>query len=126
MGALVGLGIPEEEAHTYAEGVKRGGTLVVVRARDEMADRAASILDRFNPVDIKRRSESWREKNWSQFDTNSQHWNTDQIERERTYNRERENIPVTGNQNTTYNPSGTLNQENYPRRSRIYVYEVRH
>jgi hypothetical protein len=125
VGALVGLGIPEEEAHTYAEGIKRGGTLVVVRTRDEMADRAASILDRFNPVDINRRSESWKQKNWSRFDTNSQNWNSDQIERERTYNREQENIPVTGNQNTTYNPSGDLNQENTPRRSRIYIYEVR-
>ena len=30
LGALTGMGIPEEEAHVYAEGVRRGGTLVTV------------------------------------------------------------------------------------------------
>ena len=39
IGALVGLGIPEEDANFYAEGVKRGGVLVTVRADDARAVR---------------------------------------------------------------------------------------
>src|SRR5687768_12987303 len=40
IGALVGAGIPEEDAGFYAEGVRRGGTLVLVKASDDMANRA--------------------------------------------------------------------------------------
>jgi hypothetical protein len=44
-GGLVKLGVPEHEAHYYAEGVRRGGTLVTVRARtDEAADCAAQVM----------------------------------------------------------------------------------
>jgi hypothetical protein len=34
VGALIGLGIPEEEAVVYEEGVRRGGTLVVLQTED--------------------------------------------------------------------------------------------
>jgi hypothetical protein len=44
IGALVGLGISKEDANAYAEGVRRGGSLVVVRSDDAMADRARDIL----------------------------------------------------------------------------------
>lgn len=33
LGALVGAGIPHGDANVYAEGVRRGGTLVVARVR---------------------------------------------------------------------------------------------
>ena len=33
-GSLTGAGLSEADAHTYAEGVRRGGTLVTVRADD--------------------------------------------------------------------------------------------
>lgn len=56
VGALVDMGIPEEHANWYVEGVKQGGTLVVVRAQEDRADHAVSILNRFNPVDIDDRS----------------------------------------------------------------------
>ena len=117
VGALVDLGIPEEEAHTYAEGVKRGGTLVVVRTSDEMADQAASILDRFNPVDLGRRSESWRQNNWSRFDETSQDWDADQIDRERAYYRDQQSIPVTGDRDEMFDQP-----QNPTRRARIYLY----
>jgi len=72
VGALVGAGIPEEDAHVYAEGVRRGGALVTVTAdADEDADRAADILDSYNVVDIDERSGSYREAGWSRFDENA-------------------------------------------------------
>src|SRR5215218_2932416 len=45
LGALTGAGVDERDAHTYAEGVRRGGTLVTVRADQSMADRVIDILD---------------------------------------------------------------------------------
>ncbi len=45
LGSLTGAGIDEADAHRYAEHVGRGGTLVSVRANDEMASQAQSILE---------------------------------------------------------------------------------
>ena len=56
-GALIGLGIPKEEAETYAEAVRRGGYLVIVNATDEEAAKAADIADRHDPIDIQERAE---------------------------------------------------------------------
>ena len=37
--------VSEDEAHTYAEGVRRGGSVVVVRAEETRAAMAEQILD---------------------------------------------------------------------------------
>lgn len=44
LGSLTGAGIDETEARGYAEHVERGGTLVSVRASDDMEAQARSIL----------------------------------------------------------------------------------
>lgn len=90
VGALVGMGIPEEHANAYAEGIRRGGTLVVVQAQDDHADHASSILNRFNPVDIDQRSQSWRQNNWSRFDETAEPMRREQME-----------VPVTGEHDMT-------------------------
>jgi uncharacterized protein (TIGR02271 family) len=59
LGALVDLGIPEDQARTYEEGVKRGGTLVSLTASDDRAQEAVDIMNRFNPIDVNRRSQEW-------------------------------------------------------------------
>jgi hypothetical protein len=47
IGGLRSRGVPEKEADLYAEGVRRGGTLITISARsDELADRALEILKR--------------------------------------------------------------------------------
>lgn len=68
IGALTEMGIPEEEAGYYAEGVRRGGTLVTVRSADHMADRARTIMNRHDPVDMNERVSSWRERGWSGYE----------------------------------------------------------
>lgn len=68
VGALTGWGIPEEEAGYYAEGVRRGGTLVAVRAEEFEVDRAMEIMNRFGPVDVQGRSSEWRSSGWTRFD----------------------------------------------------------
>ena len=48
IGALTQSGVGEDEARTYAEGVRRGGTLVTVRADESRRAAVESIMQRFN------------------------------------------------------------------------------
>lgn len=70
IGALVGLGVPEDHAHSYAEGVRRGGSLVTVEASDMMVNRAYDIMTQHGAVDINDRSNQWRQSGWTAFDPN--------------------------------------------------------
>lgn len=65
VGGLIGLGIPDEEAHTYAEGVRRGHTLVIAKTSDEAAGQARAAMDRHNPIDIHAEASQWRAEGWS-------------------------------------------------------------
>ena len=64
-GALVGAGVDENDAHAYAEGVRRGGALVTVRAQEAEVDRIVDILDDEGTVDFDQREESWRGEGWT-------------------------------------------------------------
>lgn len=50
VGALVDMGVPEEHAHEYHRRFEQGGVIVTVRADDESADDAATILRRYEAV----------------------------------------------------------------------------
>jgi len=82
VGALTQAGVSEEDAHTYAEGVRRGGTLVSARVAD--ADRA-----RFEPllnesaVDMRTRRAAWEKAGWKSFDPASKPYGADEVQRER-------------------------------------------
>lgn len=66
IGALVEAGIPETDAHAYAEALRRGSTLVTVDAMDEgQAATAIDVLGRYNPIDLEKRTHRWREEGWS-------------------------------------------------------------
>ncbi len=64
LGGLMGAGIPEDEAHAYVEGVRRGGSLLTVSASDVEADDVRQILLRNGAVDMDRRSDEWRAAGW--------------------------------------------------------------
>ncbi len=68
IGALTDAGIDENDAHTYAEGIRRGGTLVTVRAADERANQIRDILAASKPVDLANRSDEYRRSGWDRFD----------------------------------------------------------
>jgi stress response protein YsnF len=70
------MSLPEKIAHffgldddnttgTYSEAMRRGSSVVVVdvRSADE-SERAASILDRFNPIDMDQRESEWESSGW--------------------------------------------------------------
>src|SRR5215217_3655155 len=84
VGGLVGLGIPEEDAGMYAEGVRRGGTLVTAQVADNLADRAAQIMGRDGTVDLDTAGERWRQSGWNGFDNNATPYSTSDIESFRT------------------------------------------
>ena len=64
VGSLTGAGVSEADAHAYAEGVRRGGTLVTVRTDESRLDRVVDILDDHGSVDIDERQSSWKGEGW--------------------------------------------------------------
>ncbi|MBD9491555.1 general stress protein [Ensifer sp. ENS11] len=84
IGALTDTGVPEEDAHVYAEGVRRGGTLVTARVADSDTAEAEAILRRSNWVDLEERRSSYREQGWNRFDETLDPYSPAQIEEERT------------------------------------------
>lgn len=67
--ALMNLNLSEDEAAEYAEGVRRGGTLVVVNVADgDLVDRAETIMEDHDPIDIEQRSRDWRESGWTGYE----------------------------------------------------------
>jgi len=64
VGSLVGAGVPEHDAHAYAEGVRRGGALVTVRASESEVNRIIDILDDEGTVDFDQRQSTWQSEGW--------------------------------------------------------------
>lgn len=83
VGSLTHAGVPEHDANFYAEGVRRGGTLVSARVDDALASTAREILQRYKPVDTTRRGAAYRESGWSSFDTNASAYTAEQVAAER-------------------------------------------
>jgi hypothetical protein len=83
IGALTDSGVDEENAHVYAEGVRRGGTLVTARVDDSLALKAEAILQQRNRVDPAARRSIYAQEGWSRFDESADPYTLDQIERER-------------------------------------------
>ena len=68
LGSLIGAGVAETDAHAYAEGVRRGGTLVTVRADESQSGMVETILAKHATVDISTRADEYRRGGWSRFD----------------------------------------------------------
>ncbi len=65
--ALKNLFMPDEDRHTYAEGLRRGGYLVTVRATEAQYERAIDILDDEGTVDMNERESAWRQEGWTGY-----------------------------------------------------------
>jgi hypothetical protein len=82
LGALTEAGVSEEDAHVYAEGVRRGGTLLTVRVPDGDRTRVEAILDR-SAVNIWDRGMTYRKSRWKSFDPSAPAYTADQVRKER-------------------------------------------
>ena len=95
-GAIRSLFLPDDDAHVYAEGVRRGHAMVVVRV-DAPGDRDSvlTILEAQNPIDVQTKATEWREGGWSGVHEGQAAW-------------EMQRIGSTGTlTNTTPNTAGT-------------------
>src|SRR6476659_4851484 len=63
VGAMTANGIPERDAHVYAESVRRGGSLVTARVEDVDAPAARKILGG-GGVDVAARDKAYRAGGW--------------------------------------------------------------
>lgn len=66
--ALETLGVPHDDAEGYAEGVRRGGSLIVARVAATRVDDAIRALERHTPIDLESRRSEWRTGGWTGFD----------------------------------------------------------
>ncbi|HXJ01973.1 MAG TPA: hypothetical protein VNH44_12180 [Micropepsaceae bacterium] len=82
IGALTQAGVSKEEAHIYAEGIRRGGTLVTARVPDGERVRYEAILDR-SAINISERGEAYRHEGWAGFDERAAPYSAEQARRER-------------------------------------------
>ena len=64
-GSLTGAGISEPDAQAYTEGVRRGGTLLTVRADEAQAVRVGAILEEHGAVDLDEQQQGWQREGWS-------------------------------------------------------------
>lgn len=65
VGALTGTGMTEAEAAAYAEGVRRGGTLVTVRCEEGRTEQVIAALKGAGSIDLDERAQGWRAEGWT-------------------------------------------------------------
>jgi len=83
IGALTQAGVSDEDAHVYAEGLRRGGTLVTARVPDGNASRLEGILDRASLRTSDLRG-SYSKSGWKSFDPSAKPYSADQVRKERS------------------------------------------
>ena len=66
VGALTEAGVSEEDAHVYAEGVRRGGTLVSARVGEADRTRLEAVLNK-SAVNVRDRSAAWQKSGWKRW-----------------------------------------------------------
>lgn len=81
IGAMTESGVPEEHAHVYAEGVRRGGTLVTARVDESLYPEAEAVLRQ--SVDPGARRAAYMEQGWTRFDDKLDPYGPAEVEEER-------------------------------------------
>ncbi len=82
-GSLAGAGVNEADAHVHAEGVRRGGAVVTVRADEAKAPAIEALLDGRAPVDLSTRRAEYEAEGWKGYDPAAPAYTQDEVTRER-------------------------------------------
>jgi hypothetical protein len=87
-GGLIGAltqqaGISDEEAHVYAEGLRRGGALVSAKVADTDAVRIQALMDR-SAVRAADRAAGYRKSGWTTYTPTAKPFTRDEVLRERS------------------------------------------
>lgn len=96
LGSLGGAGVSKEDSHVYAEGVRRGGSLVTVRTDDSRATMVDEVLRRHDPVDISNRADVYQAEGWSEFDHAADPYTPAQFDAERARYGTASTVPPRG------------------------------
>jgi hypothetical protein len=83
VGALTEAGVSKDDAPLYAEGVRRGGSLVTAKVDDANKSRLEAVLDS-SAVNLRDRSAAWQKSGWTGYDPASQPYGADEVRKERT------------------------------------------
>jgi hypothetical protein len=83
VGALTESGVSERDAHVYAEGVRRGGSLVTARVDDRLAGEAERILRGERAVNLDERRSAYEAGGWTGFDAAAEPYDDIEAERDR-------------------------------------------
>ncbi len=81
-GTFVAAGLKREDADFYAEGVRRGGSVVTAKADEKHIVAAEQILGR-RAVNLTERSKFYRESGWREFNPDAPPYSAEDIEIER-------------------------------------------
>lgn len=65
--SLKDLFVPDEDRYAYAEGIRRGGTVVSVNVDDSTHDEAMNILEQQGAVDLDAQEAEWRQSGWTGY-----------------------------------------------------------
>ncbi|MBB6411504.1 general stress protein [Mesorhizobium sangaii] len=82
VGALTDSGVAEDDAHVYAEGVRRGGTLVTAKVEDPLVASAERILGQTKSVNLEERREEYQASGWTGFDADAENYTSNEIGRD--------------------------------------------
>lgn len=83
VGALTQAGVSEEDAHVYAEGVRRGGTLVSARVSDGDVARLEGVLDRSSLRTSDLRT-NYQKSGWKSFDEKAKPYSAEEVRKYRS------------------------------------------
>ncbi len=88
IGTLIGSGVHEQDAHVFAEGVRRGGSVVSVRIEESQTGLVEDIFTKADQVDIADRRRFYERQGWTAFDPDAP-----ALDRERRDPRGLDNLP---------------------------------
>jgi hypothetical protein len=79
---LKDLGVPEDEAHAFAEAVRRGAVVVIGRLDNVAIERALAVMDRYRPVDLDERVRAYQDAGWTRYDPAAADYDADRARAE--------------------------------------------
>jgi hypothetical protein len=88
IGSLTSSGVSREHAHIYAEGIRRGGTLVTARVEADQAVAVGEIMRRNHAVDPASRGRTYRDAGWKSFDETANPYTASELAQERQRTRD--------------------------------------
>lgn len=80
---LVSLGMNDSDAGDFAEGLRRGNSLVAVQADEAVGTDIHQILASHQPINLTERFEQWRQAGWTGFQPDAEQYTAEQAAAER-------------------------------------------